>query len=511
MRHLAHRLESYFTHNHCFELRVPGLLITVGLMTLATAASYGLRVLELSDANIIMVYILGVLLVSRQTGGYLYGILASVLGVMSFNYFFTSPLYTFQVHDPQYLFTFGIMLLIAVITSALTTRLGREAELSRLREKRTQNLYNFSRNLISTRNIEQTISTVTVSIASLSGSSVAFYTPDESGFSRPFLYSMNDTDANNLTSEETRKAVLDVFSSGQAKETDTVYLLPILGRKETLAAVGIDCSRRELTKDQLALLGSVSVQIALSIEREISLDRQQKSKVRIESERLRSNLLHSVSHDLKTPLAGIVGSSCTILDNWDNIDDTTKKTLLSGIYEEAQWLSGSVDNILSITRIEDGRIQVKKAQEAAEEVIGEAISRVQRYDDNKHEFHIEIPETLMLVPMDGSLIVQVLVNLIDNAVKYTPSGSSITVRACRKGKEAIFEVADSGSGISEKDLPFVFDRFFSTGRLDNYGRKGIGLGLAICKSIVLAHGGVIEAKNGENGGAVFTFSIPAEE
>ena len=480
-------------------------------MTIVTITSLLFRYFNFTESNIIMVYILGVLLVSRETDGYFYGICASVLGVLSFNFFFTKPFYTFIAHSREYPITFGVMLIIAIITSTLTTKVKREAEFSRIREKRTETLYNMSRNLLTTRNIDQIISTAAINIANMCGNNVVLYTMDDNNnLAEPYIYAVNDdSNIRLLLSENERKAAYEVFIKGLPIGVE-VYYLPVIGRNKTLGVIGVDCHENGLSHEQKMLIDAIAVQIALSIEREIFSIKQQQSNMEMESERLRSNLLRAVSHDLKTPLTGIVGAASTILDSWENIDDDTKKSLLSGVYDDAQWLSHSVDNILNITRIEDGRIEVKKNMEAVEEIIAEAVSRVQKYVGN-HTIKIRIPNNLMMVSMDGSLIEQVLVNLIDNAVKYTPEGSIINVISEVKMGNAVFEVSDNGNGISEKDLPFVFDRFYTIGVANHNMRKGIGLGLAICKSIILAHNGKISVSNGENGGAVFRFTLPMGE
>lgn len=504
---------SKFTENLIFlkdKFKPANLLITVGIMTVMTILSLLFRAFEFTEPNIIMLYILGVLLVSRQTDGYFYGILASILGVLTFNFFFTEPLYSLMVHSMEYPVTFSIMLIVALITSTLTTKVKREAELSKIREKRTESLYQISRNLLTTQNIDQIITTAAVNIANQFSHSVIIYATDEKGnLTEPYIYSVNDENVKSLLSENEREIAYEVFLSGKPKGL-AAYYAPVTGRNKILGVIGVGCKEDELTHGQKVLLDAVTVQVALSIEREKISKKQQQSKMEMESERLRSNLLRAVSHDLKTPLTGIEGSASAILENWNNIDDDTKRQLLSSIYDDAQWLSHSVDNILNITQIEDGRIEVKKNMEAVEEIISETISRVQKYKGN-HIINIKIPENLIMIPMDGSLIEQVLVNLIDNALKYTPNESIINVEAYIKDEKAVFEVSDNGKGISEKDMPFVFDRFYTAGISANNTRKGIGLGLAICKSIILAHNGEISAFNGKNGGAVFKFTLPLGE
>ena len=486
---------------------LPHFLITMGIMSLTTLLALLFKQLLFTESNIIMVYILGVLLISRQTDGYLWGICAAVLGVLSFNFFFTEPLYTFMAYSSDYPITFGVMLIVALITSTLTTRVRREAKLSKLRERRSETLYGISRNLLTARSIDQIISTAAVNIANLCASSVVFYSAAEQRkLSEPYIYTFEEDTGAALLEEAQRNAAHRVFDTGMAVNSD-VYYLPVEGRSRVLGVIGVLNPEQKLTEEQKALVGAISVQAALSIEREIYSNRQQQSKMEMESEKIRSNLLRAVSHDLRTPLTGILGAASTLTNDWDKIDDAGKKSLVSGVYDEAVWLNRCVGNILDITRIEDGRIEVKKSPEAVEEIIGEAVAIVRKHA-GRHPIDVQIPNSLMLVPMDGNLMKQVLVNLIENAVKYTPDGSAIQVAACFEGADAVFTVSDSGSGIDAKDLPYIFDRFFTTDRGQYDRHKGMGLGLAICKSIVLAHNGTITAENAETGGAVFKFTIP---
>ena len=240
------------------------------------------------------------------------------------------------------------------------------------------------------------------------------------------------------------------------------------------------------------------------------LKHRKNSKLEIESERLRSNLLRSISHDLRSPLAGIKGAVSTIIENGELIPEDKKAELLKGVYDDTEWLIRLVENLLSMTRFDEGKMKIQKNMELVEEVVYEAVQRTsKRFVD--HKIKVTVPETVIMAPMDGSLIGQVLVNLLDNAVKFTPKGSLIEVRAYENGKKVFFEILDNGMGISEEILSHIFDRFFTNGSKISDSRRGVGLGLAICKSIVEAHGGTIVARNRKEGGAIFRLCIPKEE
>jgi len=501
------------------KLDLEGVLVTVAIMSGATLLSFLFRHIHFHESNIIMAYILGVLIVATLTSGYLYGILASVIGVLTFNFFFTQPYYTFIAYRPDYPVTFVIMLIVAIITSTLTAKAKREMRMSLLREKRTQMLYLINKGLLRVRSIDQIAEVGGKDIAMLFGRSVIIVTinsADEIG--QPHIYPHNnDERANVFKSENEMKAISQAFLTSQPSGFGTglfnespAYYIPIKGQSGTLGVVGISCfDKKVLTDDQKTLLNAVAMQIALGIERERLSEKQHKSKIDMERERLRGNLLRAISHDLRTPLTGILGATTTILDNESVLDDKVKTELLHGIYEDASWLIHSVENILSLTRIDEGRLEINKNMEAVEEIVTESVSRVNKHIKD-HTIYIDIPDELIMLPIDGMLIEQVIVNLLENAIQYTPNGSVIKVKSYIEGKKVVFEVSDNGNGIPEESIPYIFDRFYTVEKQDTNGRRGTGLGLAICKSIIIMHGGYITAFNNSTGGVTFKFSLPME-
>jgi two-component system sensor histidine kinase KdpD len=486
------------------------IIITHGIVAISTLVSLMFAHFGFGESNIIIIFILGVLLVSNQTNGYISGIYASIISVLCFNFFFTEPYYTFRAYGREYLITFPVMLIVSIITSTMTTKVKRESELSQQREKRNEILYSISRNLLTANSIDQIISMTAVNISNISGGSVIIYMSNtKQELSDPYIYSVGESgDTSLILSENERLNAENVILSGQPAESKKYYI-PITGRTKPLGVIGIEHGATLLTNEQKHLFAAVAAQASLSIERERSNKKQQESRLDVESERIRSNLLRAVSHDLKTPLASIVGSSSTLLVNWDKIDDASKMTLVSDMYDDAQWLANSVDNILNITKIEDGRIEIKKTLEPAEEVISEAVGRVKKYAGNR-KITTDVSSSLPFIRMDAGLMKQLLVNLLDNAVKFTPNDAVIIVSVYTENTQAVFEVSDNGSGIPAKDLPYIFDRFYTIDK-GTSKRKGMGLGLAICKSIALAHGGTITVMNKDGGGAIFRASIPIGE
>ena len=488
------------------------VLLLLALLSAATLISMGFRKLGYGEANYIMTYNIAVVLVAYFTDGYIYCLTASVVSMLTFNFFFTEPYYTLLAYSPVYPVTFISMLLSAVIASTLTSSAKLESRRAENRERSVRILYQHEKNLLAANSKPQLIKTAAQDISELFGASVMIAAADLKG-----QLSMRHVVGPDVFQDDAEgKAVRETFESGMSSGRGTelysdcrAYYLPISGANGVLGVIGISKPSKSLfTDSQKLFIDAIAGQVALAMEREQLYEKQQRAKLEIERERLRSDLLRSVSHDLRTPLTGMLGSVSTLIDNYDSLGDLTRKELLSEVYGEVDWLSALVENVLSLTRLESPRVQLQKQPEAVEEIVAESLSRVKRRIGNR-TLSVSIPDELFLVPMDGTLIEQVLVNLLDNAIHYTPDATAIHVTVKRDRELAVFEVRDSGLGLSEDALANVFNRFYSKPTFADV-RKGAGLGLSICKSIVEAHGGAISANNAPEGGAVFRFTLPLE-
>lgn len=297
--------------------------------------------------------------------------------------------------------------------------------------------------------------------------------------------------------------------------TDTLmgagaFYTPVLSQGKALGVIGLSCSKRKLSQSSRYFLQMIVSQVAMALERQSLSDEQRRMLVEGEKEKMRGNLLRAISHDLRTPLTCISGASSVILESGESLDKQTHDKLLTDIRDDSQWLIRMVENILSVTRISEGLSSVSKSAEAAEEIVAEAISRIRaRFPERK--ISVRVPEELLIVPMDGTLIEQVLINLLENAVKHSGDDSLIDVKVKRDGKEAIFEVVDNGEGISEEDFPYLFDSYVPSRMRSADSSRGMGIGLSICMSIIKAHNGRIEAVNKKEGGAIFRFALPLED
>jgi len=500
-----------------FRLTWRDSLITFGMLLVSTLVSFWLQKLNVGDQNIIMVYILSVSIVSRLTTGYIYGVFASILSVLTFNFFFTEPYFTFNAIQPSYPITFAIMLLVALMMSALTVRIKAQARLAVAREHRTNTLYEINKKLLATRGLPNIIKLTNEYIVNLFNRSVTFYASDpEQGESGFFLQNPSEPDSSYLIQPNEQAVAHWVFVNGKraGAGTDTLmgaggFYMPVLSQQRVLAVIGISCLTSKLDHNARLFLRMIASLVAMSLERQRLSDEQRNILIDTEKEKMRSNLLRAISHDLRTPLSGIWGASSAILENESQLDTATRKQLLENVRDDSQWLIRMVENLLSVTRIQEGTMRVIKSPETAEEVVADAVSRIRkRFGSSK--ITVQVPDEILIVPMDSTLIAQVMINLLENALKHSPESEPVEIRLFKKDAWAVFEVIDHGPGIAKKDLPHIFEGFFAVDRTDGDSSRGMGIGLSICLSIVKAHGGKMEAENQPAGGAVFRFFLPLE-
>jgi two-component system sensor histidine kinase KdpD len=462
-----------------------------------------------APANLIMAYLVGVVFVASRYGRGP-SVLASVLSVLSFDFFFVQPYLTFHVSDSQYVITFAVMLLVALTISNMTIRIKEQAEAARERERRTTSLYEMSREFANNSEVEELAQIAIRHIENVFESEVVLLLPDDN--QRLGIHG-SDQISRMITEQELSVAQW-VYDHGQEAGLGTQTLpgaqgvyLPLLTPQGKIGVLGVYPSQpsRLPSPEQMHLLETFANQTALAIERAQLTDETERAKVQIETERLRSSLLSSVSHDLRTPLAAITGAVSGLLERDHNLD-VHGQELAQVAYEEAERLNRLLSNLLEMTRLESGNVKVEKEWQPLEEVVGTTLLRLERLLED-HPLKTHLPDDLPLVPIDAVLIEQVLVNLLENAVKYTPADSPIDLSASVETQEVVVEVADRGPGLPPGDEQRIFDKFY---RVRPTTASGVGLGLAICRAVIEAHGGRIWAGNRAGGGAVFRFTLPLD-
>ena len=489
---------------------VRDILLTALILAASTLIGFFFRQCQLHDTNVVVVYIFSVLLISRFTRGYIYGIAASVISLLLFNWFFTEPYFTLKVHDMTYLITFAIMMFTSIVTSTLTTKVKQAATDAMEREKESNALYQMTNHLTDAED-EEAIAEITVKTTSeVLGCNTACICFNEQGVpENTFIQKRSDGSLIRRQlhdAEELQRRMEQLHDPVDI--TDKDYLYPIYGKNMVLAVLRIPLNvGNSMTAAQTRMVHSIIESAALALERLRSLQEQARSREETTQERYRGNLLRAISHDLRTPLSGIMGTSEMLMDTTRR--DDPRYAQAQDIYRDAQWLHDMVENILNLTKLQDGKLAIQKQPEAVEEVIG-ATLRVMEKRLPGRIIDVEMPDNLVMAPMDARLISQVLINLLDNADKHSGKEQRITISVCLEESAVSITVADRGSGIPPYDMPHIFQMFYTTRGKSPDSKRGVGLGLAICQSIVEAHGGSIRAENRPEGGAAFTFTLPTE-
>jgi two-component system sensor histidine kinase KdpD len=481
-------------------------LLSLGIVAACTGIAE-LMFPYVSLVDLAMVYLLGIMIVASRSGKGP-SLLATLLSVGFFDFFFVPPYYTFAVSNVKYLVTFVVMFIVAFVIGKLTLRIREQANAARLRERRTAALYNLSRELVHERGIEHLIAIAIKYIGEVFSSKVVVLLPDEKGNlivpvsgEETFALDQRELSVAQWTYDHGRQAGLGTDTLPGAK----ALYLSLVTSSRTVGVMGIlpDPSVEMFDQEQIHILESFANQTAIAIERAILAEEAQNALLKAETETLRNTLLSSVSHDLRTPLAAITGAASTLLQPDITLDAHNKKELVMTIYEEAEHLNEIIRNVLDMTRLESGAIAVRKEWQSIEEIIGVVLNRFsEKLKD--HPLSISLSPDLPLVPFDALLIEQVLMNLLDNAVKYTPREAPLDLSASLKGNSLLVELADRGPGIPEGEEKRIFEKFVR----GSATRGGIGLGLAICHTIISAHGGDIWAENRPGGGTVFRFTLP---
>jgi two-component system sensor histidine kinase KdpD len=469
----------------------------------------GLVFPNIHAANLSMVFLTGIVITALYYGRGP-SILATILSAAAFDVFFTEPYGTFSIAEVQYVLTLLVMLLVAVTISTLAVRSREQTAIAQEREHRTASLYALNHKLSGANGLPELYTLAVQHIGEEFGSSTFIYSP-ENNLSLQLRAAQRIQDA-----PEPEIGIAQwVYDHRQAAGSGTdnlagsTYLyIPL---KTSQKVVGVIAMLHPPTQPPLwpadrQFLDTVADQVALAIERAMLTEEVQQARMQAETERLRSNLLSSVSHDFRTPLASIMGAASTLLEQGLMLDPKTHDELAQLAYEEAHRLNRLVGNLLDMTRLESGGLHIEKEWQTLEEVVGAALRRLGKRRRGQ-PIVTNLPPDLPLVPMDSVLIEQVLVNLLENAIKYAPEGKPIELSASATAKDIVVEIADQGPGIVPGDEEKIFNKFY---RSANVTSEGVGLGLTICRGIIEAHQGKIEARTGPAGGAVFRFTLPLE-
>lgn len=454
--------------------RKPALLwlrdfaLTALVLALCTLTSWVFFRLDFVSSNYILTYILGVMYINVFTSGLVYGVVASLFSVMLVNYMFIDPFMQFRIRSDD-MVTAVVMLCVSLLCSSLTGRIKVQAAQSERKADASQVLLEASRSLLGAEGPDTILRITATQLGKL--------------LERPVC-----------------------FAPAPEHIAPGTLILPLPAQTDYRSCPAL----HEFSTYEHNLALSILDVCSLALEKEASNRARREIEEAARQEQLRANLLRSISHDLRTPLTSISGNALILTEKNPLLTEEKRRELSAAIYEDANWLNHLVENLLSITRMENGQVNLHIQPELIQDIFDDVLAHLD-HDAASHTIVTNVADDLLMADMDAQLIEQVLVNLINNAIKYTPEHSRIELFAAPEGKFVRICVTDDGPGIPEESRDKLFDMFYTLGKTRSDGRRGLGLGLALCRSIVAAHGGVIDVQNAAPHGACFRFTLPRTE
>lgn len=457
-------------------IRFSEIVKTVFLLTCATILSILFYQLGFTDANIVTIYILGVLFISIVTDHMLFCVLSSVASVFIFNFLFTDPRYTFFAYDIGYPMTFLVMLIASLITGTLASRLKKVASQSAKQAYRTKILLDTNQALQQAKDKEAILQTTMDQLYKLTN--------------REMVFMEKQKDAGHIFHKE---------NSFPIRLGDMQY-----------GTVVINVENRPIDMFEISIISSILGESALALENERNIKETERNTLLAQQEKLRANLLRTISHDLRTPLTTICGNASNLMSEEAYFDEETRKQLYIDIYDDAMWLYGLVENLLSVTRMDGEDFHLNMTTELIIEVVEEALNHLDRRS-TEYYISVDCEDDLLMVKMDAKLIIQVIINIVNNAIKYTPKGSDIHISIYKKENMAVTKISDNGPGIADDMKEKIFQLFYTGEHTVTDGRRSMGLGLALCRSIIEAHKGIIYVEDNLPHGTSFSFELPMKE
>lgn len=495
-------------------------LIKVALiLAVCSAIGFLFKTLAFSETTIINIYMLGVLITAIVTANRLCSILMAALSVIAFNFFFVHPMFSLAAHEPSHHVTFIIMFITAFIIGTLASKLRRQAQVAAETAYRTKVLLETNQLLQQATSSVGILDTTAKQLVKLLNYQIVYYPVHEHQLGQPIVVLNKEAhDPSELLTENEQAVANWVFKNNKHAGASTNTLssakclyLAVRSNINVYGVIGITLKQHEILDTfENSLVLSMLGECALALEKEHFIRKREEAVSQAKNEQLRANLLRAISHDLRTPLTTISGNAHILIANGTHIEENKKIRLYEDIYDDAKWLINLVENLLSITRIEDGTMQIQMKAELMEEVIHEALKHINR-KSSEHVIKIESTEDLLMAKLDSRLIIQVLINLIDNAIKYTPVGSKIVISTRKMNDWIEVDVADNGDGIDATAKEKLFEMFYTAHQSVADSRRGMGIGLALCKSIIQAHGGTLTVHDRIPSGTLFRFTLQAQE
>ena len=488
-----------------------------GILSVATMFGYMMSNWGFGDIPIVSTYIIGVFLTTFITKGKFCGIVASFLSVLLFNFCFTRPIYTFEVADIRHLILFVVMFIISIICASLTHKVKKYAKLSAQKAYRLEILLATSRKLQKAADKYEIVEQTVAQLGTLLEKNIYFYLGNPRLNPLPFTYICNETLQSNFDNQRWVAVAEWTFKNNRHAGFSTTTLpgekclyLAVRNGEKVFGVVAIYMENQRVPAYEEGIMVAILNECAVALEKNELLKEQEDASLQLQQEQLRANLLRSISHDLRTPLTCISGNAEVLIHNVDQMNQEKTQKLCEDIYDESIWLINLVENLLSVTRIENGTMRLQLNIESLSDIVEEALKHVRR-NLNQHSIHVQHENDLLMVKADGRMIIQVITNIVDNALKYTPQGTQITIRTQQVNDKVVVKIADDGLGITDEAKNKLFDMFYSSRTNAADGRRGMGLGLALCKSIINAHGGELTVADNKPQGTIFQFNLDVEE
>uniref|UniRef100_I5AVL8 histidine kinase n=1 Tax=Eubacterium cellulosolvens (strain ATCC 43171 / JCM 9499 / 6) TaxID=633697 RepID=I5AVL8_EUBC6 len=470
-----------------------------------------------AESSIVAFYILTVCLISVRTASWIYSLFAAGASVVIFNFLFTAPYYTLLAYDNRYTASFAVMFGIALLCGLLGAKQKLLARNASRMAFRIQVLYDMNQQLEKSGTSEEIIDLTAGQLCRLLQKNIVVYAAENGVLGEARVFASGRENAIDFVPADEREAAEKAFASmrktgrgtGVMPDVHCIYYAVRL-HEIGYGVIGIDVADRKLDPYADSIVVSILSEAAIALENKRNEEEKERARVMAKNEQLRADLLRSISHDLRTPLTSISGAASLLLSDEAKIDEAARRQLHTNIYDDAMWLEDLVENLLAITRLGEGQMKIHASTELVSEVIAEACRHVDRRI-SEHTLSVGQSSDLLLAKMDAHLIVQVIINLINNAVRYTPAGSHIRVYADREGGRIRIFVCDDGPGVAEEDREHIFEMFYSGKKKVADSRRSLGLGLALCKAVIQAHGGEISYTDNQPSGSVFLFTLEAEE
>ncbi len=465
---------------------------------------------DIGHQNINIVMSMAIFIIAASTDGYVYGIISAAIGAFAYDFIITSPrfAFSFTIGFPITLIT---MMFVVLTSSTITTNIKKKARHAKQQRQRAELLYSINRKLLSTRDIDTIARYAMEYLKNDLNRSIAFFeTAIPAVTLNPyFRYVKDDVEIEYFTSEEMQNLVR-LTAQGQVPLDieDKGYFYPLVMQNITYGVFAFACNEKDFNKKQIMFLTLIAEQTAQALKMYHLTLKKQEALLMVETEKIKNSFLRSISHDLRTPLTGIIGSSATILEGKEELSLEVLLKLVEGIHKDSQWLLSMIENILSITKVKKNGMLIEKTEEIVEEVVEGVVSTFhKRFPAAK--IMVKHSENVILIPMDSMLISQVFINILENTQRHSKGQRSDVIVEIKEENGFIsFIVTDSGPGIDESILPNLFHYPIDSNDPYKDSTRGLGIGLYICKTIINAHGGKLYAENRAEGGARFIFTLP---